>query len=73
VPGRRGSRRVGGRVGVCWAVLVMTLCMGSPFGRPGMYREVTSWLGILYGAMDGGRKEGAARVGGAGLFTYPSD
>jgi hypothetical protein len=30
-------------------------------------------LGILYGAMDGGRKEGAARVGGAGLFTYPSD
>lgn len=73
VPGRRGSRRVGGRVGVCWAVLVMTLCMGVPVGSARDVPGSNFWLGILYGAPGRGGKDVAARVGGAGTFAYPGD
>ncbi|GCB48829.1 hypothetical protein SNL152K_6157 [Streptomyces sp. NL15-2K] len=34
-PGRRESRRLGGRVPEWWFALVMTLCMVSPLDRPG--------------------------------------
>ena len=62
-----------GRVGVCWAVLVMTLCMGVPVGSARDVPGSNFWLGILYGAPGRGGKDVAARVGGAGTFAYPGD
>ncbi len=73
VPGRRGSPAGRGRVGVCWAVLVMTLCIGVPVGSARDVPGSNFWLGILYGAPGRGGKDVAERVGGAGTFAYPGD
>ena len=58
---------------MCWAVLVMTLCMGVPVGSAREVPGSNLLVGILYGAMGRGSKDVAVRVGGVGMFAYPSD
>ena len=70
--GRRGAVLPGVREVVFGRVLVMTLCMGSPFRGSGGYRGVTS-VGDLVWGRRGRRQERTGRVAGAGKFTYPGD